>query len=215
MLIRAIGGIVISTVLMSTALVPVAVIFTPSPSLAGPHVTSLAVQATELALKGNFSDAGPMAQRSGDQAAIKLIELLYLKDHWQDAGYDRIMDFLTAAPKWPLAETLMRRAEQALYANHEPADRILAHFAKRQPVSVEGRLALARANLSKGDTQAARDLVKIVWNDANLDAAFEKSITSEFGSLLSADDHKRRMWRMVYAQESNAAIRNSKRLGGD
>src|SRR6185436_6540222 len=43
----------------------------------------------------------------------------------------------------------------------------------------------------------------------------EKSIASEFGSLLNADDHKRRMWRMVYAQESNAAIRNSKRLGGD
>jgi soluble lytic murein transglycosylase len=40
-------------------------------------------------------------------------------------------------------------------------------------------------------------------------------VASEFGSLLNADDHKRRMWRMVYAQETNAAIRNSKRLGGD
>ena len=138
-----------------------------------------------------------------------------LRDHWDDAGYGRIMNFLDAAPKWPLAETLMKRAEQSLYKNREPADRILAHFAKRQPVSTEGKLALARANIASGNTQAARDLVKKVWSDPAVDAAFEKSIASEFGSLLSADDHKRRMWRMVYAQESNAAIRNSKRLGKD
>jgi hypothetical protein len=103
----------------------------------------------------------------------------------------------------------MKRAEQSLYVDHESTDRTLSHFAKRQPVSIEGRLALARANLATGNTQAARDLVKNVWNDASLDAVFEKSIIAEFGSLLGTDDHKRRMWRMVYAQESNAAIRNS------
>ena len=215
MLIRTFGRLVIGTVLMSSTLVPMAVISTPTAAIAAPKAKSPAVQATELALKGHFSDAGPLAQRSGDEAAIKLVELLYLRDHWQDAGYGRIMDFLTAAPKWPLAETLMKRAEQTLYINRESADRILSHFAKRKPVSIEGKLALARANLATGNKQAARDLVKNVWSDAILDAAFEKSIASEFGSLLGADDHKRRMWRLVYAQETNAAIRNSKRLGGD
>ena len=91
----------------------------------------------------------------------------------------------------------------------------LSHFAKRQPISTEGRLALARANIASGNTQAARELIKKVWSDPAVDAAFEKSIASEFGALLGADDHKRRVWQMVYAQETNAAIRNSKRLGGD
>ena len=215
MLIRVLGRLAIGSVLMSSALVSTAVVFTPAVAIAAKQATSPAVHAIELALKGEFSDAGPLAQRSGDEAAIKLVELLFLRDHWDDAGYSRIMNFLDAAPKWPLAETLMKRAEQSLYKNREPADRILAHFAKRQPVSTEGKLALARANIASGNTQAARDLVKKVWNDPAVDAAFEKSIASEFGSLLSADDHKRRMWRMVYAQESNAAIRNSKRLGKD
>ena len=215
MLIRAFGRLVIGSVLMATTLVPLAVIVTPTAAIAAPKAKSPAVQAIELALKGHFSDAGPLAQRSGDEAAIKLVELLYLRDHWQDAGYSRIMDFLTAAPKWPLAETLMKRAELTLYTNRESADRILSHFAKRKPLLIEGKLALARANLATGNKEAARDLVKNVWGDATLDVAFEKSISSEFGSLLSADDHKRRMWRLVYAQESNAAIRNSKRLGGD
>lgn len=212
---RVLGRLVIGSLLLCTALTGATTIFTPAPAFAAKQATSPAVHAIELALKGEFSDAGPLAQRSGDEAAVKLVELLYLRDHWDDAGYGRIMSFLNAAPKWPLADTLMKRAEQSLYKNREPADLILSHFAKRQPVSTEGRLALARANIASGNTQAARDLIQKVWNDPAVDAAFEKSVASEFGSLLSADDHKRRMWRMVYAQESNAAIRNSKRLGGD
>ena len=215
MLTRAFGRLVIGSVLMGSALVSTAVVFTPAIAVAAKQATSPAVHAIELALKGEFSDAGPLARRSGDEAAVKLVELLYLRDHWDDAGYGRIMDFLNAAPKWPLAETLMKRAEQSLYTDRGSADRTLSHFAKRKPISIEGKLALARANLATGNKEAARQLVKNIWSDAILDAAFEKSISSEFGSLLSADDHKRRMWRMVYAQETNAAIRNSKRLGGD
>ena len=212
---RVLGRLVIGSLLVCTALAGATAVFTPNSAVAAKQATSPAVHAIELALKGEFSDAGPLAQRSGDEAAIKLVELLYLRDHWDDAGHGRIMKFLDAAPKWPLADMLMKRAEQSLYKNREPADRVLAHFAKHQPISTEGRLALARANISSGNTQAARELIKKVWNDPTVDAALEKSIASEFGSLLGADDHKRRMWRMVYAQETNAAIRNSKRLGGD
>ena len=38
---------------------------------------------------------------------------------------------------------------------------------------------------------------------------------SEFGKLLTVEDNKRRMWRLVYAQETNAAIRVAKRLPAD
>jgi soluble lytic murein transglycosylase len=215
MFVCSFGRILISTLLFSSALVPMTAMLALSTAIAAPQASNAAVQATDLALKGNFIDAGSMAQRSGDGAAVKLVELLYLKDHWKDAGYVRIMDFLNAAPKWPLTETLLKRAEQALYTNHEAAGTILAHFAKREPVTIEGKLALARANLATGNQQAARLLVQDVWNDADVDITFEKSIASEFGNMLTADDHKRRLWRMVYAQSSNGAIRVSKRLGGD
>jgi soluble lytic murein transglycosylase len=212
---RVLGRLIIGSLLACTALAGATAVFAPNSAVAAKQATSPSVRAIELALKGHFSDAGPLAQRSGDEAAVKLVELLYLRDHWDDAGYSRIMNFLNAAPKWPLADMLMKRAEQSLYKNREPADRVLAHFAKRQPLSIEGRLALARANISSGNSQAARDLIKKVWSDPTVDAAFEKSIASEFGALLSADDHKKRVWQMVYAQETNAAIRNSKRLGSD
>ena len=215
MFVRRFSRVIISALVFSSALVPLTIITTPTLAIAAPQASNAAIQATELALKGNFMDAGSLAQRSGDEAAIKLVELLYLKDHWKEAGYGRIMNFLNVAPKWPLTETLLKRAEQTLYANHEPSNLILAHFAKRKPVTAEGRLALARANLTTGNSDGARTLVQQVWNDTDIDAAFEKTIISEFGGMLNTDDYKRRMWRMVYAQSPNGAIRNAKRLGGD
>ena len=51
---------------------------------------------------------------------IKLVELIYLRDHPNDAGYQRILAFLDIAPKWPLSEALLKRAERSLYVNNEP-----------------------------------------------------------------------------------------------
>lgn len=180
--------------------------------VAAAEPSSLAVQAAKLAIKGDFQAAGEAAQRSGDIAAIKLVELIYLRDHPNDAGYQRILAFLDIAPNWPLSEALLKRAERSLYVNTESPDLILSHFAKRKPVTDEGSLALARALLATGDTDGARRQVQKVWADPDLTAELEKKVAAEFGKLLTADDSKRRMWRLIYAQETNAAIRVSKRL---
>ncbi len=73
----------------------------------------------------------------------------------------------------------------------------------------------ARADAATGNPQAARALVQEVWADPDLDAAYEKSVLSEFGKLLTAEDHKHRLWQLIYAQSPTAAIRNAKRLGSD
>ncbi|MGH6820869.1 MAG: transglycosylase SLT domain-containing protein, partial [Methylocella sp.] len=53
-----------------------------------------------------------------------------------------------------------------------------------------------------------------MWSNPLLDPELEKKVSSEFKTLLSLEDHQRRMWRLVYAHETNAAIRASKRLSG-
>jgi soluble lytic murein transglycosylase len=207
-------GVVVSSLLLGTMLAPPEAGFQPVAAEAS-QPSANAIEATKLALKGNFIDAGKLAERSGDAAAIKLVELLYLRDHWKDAGYARIMDFLNAAPKWPLAETLNKRAENALYVQREPADVVLSHFAKRKPASPEGMLALARANRETGNEAEARSWVKKAWLTPSVDAALENAVIAEFGIFLGTDDHRRRTWRLIYDQQSNAAIRNAKRAGGD
>lgn len=185
------------------------------PVLAAPDVSRAAVNAAEAAFNGKYQDAGTYAEQSGDPAAVKLVELIYLRDNWKEAGYSRIMAFLDAAPRWPMSETLLKRAEQNLYIGRASTQTVLTHFQKRKPVTPEGTLALARAQLATGNADAARRAVRRVWLNETLDAAMEKQITGEFGSLISTDDRKARMWRLVYKQETNAAIRASKSLSGD
>lgn len=212
---RAYSRIALAAFLSATALTGAPPVFAPAPAIAAPQVSQLALDAVKLAFKGDFIEAAALAKRSGDPAAVKLIELLYLRDHSDEAGHARVMAFLAAAPKWPLTETLTRRAEQALYSNREPADAILAHFAARQPLTPQGALALARARLATGDAAGAAKLVRQVWSNPEIDAGLEKSVAAEFKSQLGPAEHKMRLWRLLYAQETTAALRHAKRLGAD
>lgn len=184
-------------------------------TLASAAPSGLAVQAIQRALAGDFQTGGSLAAQSGDQVAVKLVELLYLRDHGAEAGFSRIMAFLNAAPNWPLTETLMKRAEQALYENTSDTKTVLQYFNGKRPATPAGKLALARALYVSGDASNAKIWLREAWLSPKVDVDYERRILSEFGNQLTASDHKARMWRLVYAQEGNAAIRNSKRLGGD
>ena len=211
---RASLKIVLVSFIAGAALVPAMTIATPR-VIAAPEVGKLAVQAADAAFSGRYGEASDLAQRSGEPAAVKLVELIYLRDSWKAAGFRRIMAFLNAAPGWPFAETLLKRAERSLYIDPLPPETALAQFAARPPVSPEGKLALARADLQTGNKEAARQLVREVWIGETLDQTFEVKIKAEFGSLLTSEDHRLRMWRLIYKQETNAAVRASKSLSSD
>ncbi|MEY4502021.1 MAG: hypothetical protein RIS52_1911 [Pseudomonadota bacterium] len=171
--------------------------------------------AVELAVRGDYSGAAQQAASSQSAAAIHLVEFLYLKDHWKDAGYARIARFLQDAPQWPLSETLRKRAEHQLYADSHSANEIRTYFAHAAPLTAEGHLALARAGREAGDAAAVKAHLRAAWTSADLDDGFERQALKEFGSDLSEQDQRLRVWALILAQESNAALRNARRLGGD
>jgi soluble lytic murein transglycosylase len=178
-------------------------------------ISGTAVAAVKEALRGNFTDAGSLAGQSGDQAAIKLVELIYLRDHGKDVGFQRIRDFQAAAPKWPLSETMAKRAEQALFQNAEDPSRVIGYFKDRLPLTAEGHAALARAYFSAGQDDEARKSLRLAWAKTDMEGEVEKRIASEFSSRLSTGDHRQRLSRLICAQQANAALRHANRLGGD
>ena len=204
---RVLKGLFASTAM---ALVPF-VAMTVTAEAANP----MAIAAVKEALRGNFTDAGAFADRSGDSAAIKLVELLYLKDHGKDAGFQRIRDFQTAAPKWPLSETLKKRAEQSLFQNPEAAETVAAYFEKNETFTAEGHAAHARALYQLGRNDEARTELRRGWMKTDMEADVEKRIASEFGGQLTASDHKARLGRLIYGQQPAAAVRHAKRLSAD
>ena len=210
------GRLLFIAALSTTALaLPVVPDFIAPVSSAAAAVNSKAVAAVSAAFKGRYSEAGALAEQSGDPAAVKLVELIYLRNNWKEAGYTRIMAFINNAKQWPLNETLLKRAEHAMFFGNVSAQTILNHFANRTPLTPEGQFALARARLASGDREAARSIVSRTWTKVMFDQATESRAASEFGSLLSASDRHNRVWLMIYKQETNAAIRNAKSLSAD
>ena len=183
-------------------------------AVAEPQVSRAAIDAAKAAFAGDFAKAGQLADRSGDPAAVKLVELIYLRDRPNEAGYSRIVAFLNEAPNWPLTESLQKRAERTLYVNKEASETIIGHFENRKPLTAEGALALARAHRANGNEPVAKKLVQSVWNNPDIDAKLEKEIAAEFKDYLTTDDHERRMWQLFYAEETVAGLRMAGKLSG-
>ncbi len=175
--------------------------------------SALAVKAVDAALDAHYDEAAQMARKSGDPVAVKLVEWINLRDNWTKAGYDRLIAFVANEPDWPFVTTLQRRAEYLLFTqNAEPAV-IERHFARFKPLSPEGHIALARAALSRGDKKAARHQALEAWLDTDLSLAGRDAVISEFKRLLKRSDHENRLWRLIHAQETNAAVATAGLIG--
>lgn len=194
----------------AAALIPFTLMTAPAEA-----ANAIAVAAIKEALRGKFNEAGALASRSGDDAAVKLVELLYLKDHGKDVGFQRIRIFQEAAPKWPLSETLKKRAEQSLFQDPESPEAVIAYFNSSETLTAEGHAAHARALYQIGQTDAGKAQLRRAWMKVDMEADVEKKIASEFGSQLTSSDHKARLGRLIYGQQSAAAARHAKRLGAD
>lgn len=204
--LRGISGVSIAMMLPAVALAPAD----------AQAASGTAVDAARRALAGDYAAAGTLAAQSGDSSAIKLVELFYLRDHGSEAGYSRIMAFLNAAPDWPLNETLMKRAEKALYDNSESPAVVSQHFANRKPSTAYGNIAMARVAYASGNAAAGKTWLSKAWADSDVDADFEKKIAGEFGSKLSAGDHQQRWAQLIFDQKGESAARVAQKyLGGE
>jgi peptidoglycan lytic transglycosylase len=179
------------------------------------HAKDPASRAVELAGKGHYAEAKNLADRSGDPVAIKLVEWLYLRDTGDKANYKRLAAFAGQNPDWPQTQAFTRAVERALLKRHHSPEDVLGYFDKHKPETAEGMLAMARAKLIMGDGDNAKTWAARGWRLAEADAATERVVLAEFGSLLTTADHKARLWTKVMAKETNAAIRIAKRLPAD
>ncbi len=64
-----------------------------------------------------------------------------------------------------------------------------------------------------GDKEAARAALLRAWLNPDMDDTVEAAAVNEFGSALSEADYRRRLWMLIYAQESNAAVSHARRMG--
>ncbi|MGL4405396.1 MAG: lytic transglycosylase domain-containing protein, partial [Notoacmeibacter sp.] len=111
------------------------------------------------------------------------------------------------AADWPGAETLRINSEKALANENPSAEQIISAFDGTPPQSFDGALLLAKALKNKGDTDGAAAALKPLWLKAKLEAAEEKAVLEEFGTIIPAAAHRVRMQAMLYDDRVTSAGR--------
>jgi soluble lytic murein transglycosylase len=205
---------------------PEATAYAPQPELqpassAPDAATQLGVNLVGLREAIAFYRNGELAE--GDRAAANApdplvrtaLEWVALRTNQRETGFKRVTAFLDAHPGWPSGPWLRKRAEESLYTDNPPPARVKEYFANGKPQTVAGKLALARVLLGEGQKSQAAELVRSAWRDGDLNQWQEGSIKKTFGELLEKADYKYRADRLLYKEDTAAALRSAQSAGPD
>lgn len=133
--------------------------------------------------------------RVNDPLARKLIQWYRLRrGHGEAAEY---ASFLAQNPDWPSESVLRRRMEEALFADGGSTDVILRYLGDTEPQSAAGMAALASVYLAHDKKQKARALASKVWREHDLPKDLERGFLARFKPLLTSEDHKWRLDRLL------------------
>ena len=157
---------------------------------------------------GDLSRGKTLRDQLTDPAGRKLIDWYLYRSGYGSAA--DIRAFMAASPAWPERERLAQRAEEALFNSSASPREIKAFFADTPPKTGVGLAALASALAAEKDDAAAKALASRAWVENNIPAAQEASFLKKMGPLLTENDHKRRLDRLLMTSPRWAAERNER-----
>ncbi len=123
---------------------------------------------------------------------------------WLQATRDRNMSqqdltyVVSNLHDWPRMTTIQARAESNLFDKPLPARETLSWFAGKEPVSGEGRIALANAYYAVGDTNSGDQWLKSAWRESKLTRDRQKKVFSRHKAKLTPEDHAARADYLIW-----------------
>ena len=162
-------------------------------------------QAVDAAQAGDIDRARALQSGLSDPLARKLVLWAMA-----DSSAERLSFFeLDQARRdlwgWPRAGRRQVAAEKQLETQGMSPQAVIDWFKGQEPSSPEGAMALASAYRGKGDTDAARRLIRRFWREKTFEVDPQQQMLARFGDLLSVDDHVRRADMLLYGQQGPAA----------
>ena len=169
--------------------------------------------AIALARKGELAQSSDVKESMSDPIARDVVEWAILRS--KEVDFQRYVAFISDNPSWPNIGLLRRRAEAALWKERLDPQIVRGYFGKDQPLTAQGKFALARALLLEGDRADAQNLVREAWRHDNFSGDLEVQILDVFRGLITDADHKTRMDMRLYAEDVDGAMRSANRAGGN
>jgi soluble lytic murein transglycosylase len=188
----------------------------PLASPLDPHSAAVArilSRAGDAYRAGRTADGDRIMAETADPFARMLGEWIAIRLTGAEIGLKRIEALLAHHPDAPTPGWIAARAEEALLREKAHPAIVLRHFARSEPATSSGILALARAHAATGEQDRALRLVRPLWRGSRLSAGFERAVLKDFGASLTRDDHAARL-RMQLARGDRAGALRAAQLAG-
>jgi soluble lytic murein transglycosylase len=163
-------------------------------------------QAMKAAAKNDWRKARSAIAGTRNGVLHKVVDWAFLRAPGPHTGFVERTAFLTANPKWPSANEIRRRAEDAI-DDTVPLSVLSTWFAANPPLTTAGKVAYARALRAEGRMEEAHNLAREAWTTGNFGKDDERDFLREFEDILTSDDHWARIDRFLYDEQTSAADR--------
>ena len=162
---------------------------------------------------GRWAEADSFAAVA-DPLARKLTTWIRLGNRAAPATGAELAAFIDENPDWPMPDTLIRRAEEAIAGGLLPDTDMLRLYARNSPRTLAAALALAEV-LARADRAAAIPaMIDRAWAETPGDALAEEAVVARHATAISPAAAWRRFDRLSFAREPAAAQRAAQRLSG-
>ncbi|UVC10552.1 lytic transglycosylase domain-containing protein [Rhizobium sp. TH2] len=164
---------------------------------------------TELAKRHSLEAIAYRDQLERDSAEWKTLSWAIAISGQRAVPSKMIAETQALLKDWPGQKEMQANFEEALFQENPSPNLIVTAFDKKSPSTSDGTMILARAALATGDKTRAASVIRALWSGEKLDEAEEDRFIKEFGELLTAADHKRRMDFLLYKERYQQAERFS------
>lgn len=170
--------------------------------------TTLLREGLDALSAGDIAGARAVRDRlPSDALDRRIISWAIAMDGGRAVTLAEIADVVENSRGWPGQAALRRNFERALVREMAEPKALIAAFVDREPATIEGAIALARAFREEGDTARAAAAIGRVWRKERLDRALEQAIIAEFGAIIPPTDHRIRMETMLHHDRVASAER--------
>ena len=101
-------------------------------------------------------------------------------------------------PTWPRMTSIQAKAEGIMFDDPKSARKTLAWFQGKEPISGEGRAALARAHYRQGNKESGDLWLKSAWRDSKLTRRRQQQIFKQYRGKLTKEDHAVRADHLIW-----------------
>jgi soluble lytic murein transglycosylase len=161
--------------------------------------------AIAAARAGQWSQAYAAAGRGTSPLPTKIARWLDFTRSDVTGRFAEIAAFIEQNPSWPAQKLLRRRAEQAL--SSESDDAAAAWFKRYPPLSAVGKTRAAAVQMARGDAAAGLAALRAAWVDGDFTAGDEHDVLARYGANLRPEDHIKRLDRLLWDRQGDAARR--------